>query len=197
MLVTTRKKASAAAVRTPLSTQISRQLRARIVSGELALGAELPSESELTRELGVSRSTVREALRILQAQGLLAPTGAVSTRRPRVSTEELISHAAAQALENLVKLAELPLHDLVELRVVLEGAAVEAAARNQGASLAEARLALAQMQQRPLDADAFRAADLQFHRALLGAAGNAASCARRSAATSARRCSTRSIFRRR
>lgn len=158
----------------PLSLQVSRRLRQAIVSGQLALGAELPSEGELTAELGVSRSTVREALRMLQAQGLVAATAAKSTKRPRVSTVEVVSLAAAQALENVVRLTDVPLSDLVELRVIIEGAAVEAAAKNRGAALADARAALATMSVPGLEIDEFRAADLQFHRALARSAGNAA-----------------------
>ncbi|MCE9578661.1 MAG: FCD domain-containing protein [Deltaproteobacteria bacterium] len=159
--------------RAPLSVLVSRQLRHAIVSGKVSIGTELPSEKELTRELGVGRSTVREALRILQAQGLLSGGDTVSTRRPRVSTEEVLSLAAAQAMENVVRLAQVPLADLVELRVLLEGAAVEAAARTKPA-LADARDAIAAMEAAGADVEAFRAADLRFHRALADAGGNAA-----------------------
>ena len=108
--------------RAPLSVLVSRQLRQAIVSGRVSVGTELPSEKELTAELGVGRSTIREALRILQAQGLLSGGDTVSTRRPRVSTHQTLSLAAAQAMENAVRLGQVPLGDLVELRVVIEGA---------------------------------------------------------------------------
>ncbi|MFT3771547.1 MAG: FCD domain-containing protein [Minicystis sp.] len=160
--------------RAPLAVLVSRQLRQAIVSGKVSVGDELPSEKDLTRELGVGRSTVREALRILKAQGLVSGGDTVSTRRPRVSTEEALSRAAAQAMENVVHLAQVPLRDLVELRVVIEGAAVELAARAAGEALGEARAAIAAMKAPGADVDAFRAADLRFHRALASAAGNAA-----------------------
>jgi DNA-binding FadR family transcriptional regulator len=153
---------------------VSRQLRQAIVSGKVSIGAELPSEKELTHELGVGRSTVREALRILKAQGLISGGDTVSTRRPRVSTGEALSRAAAQAMDNVVRLAQVPLGDLVELRVVIEGAAVELAARAADEALGEARAAIAEMKAPGVDIDAFRAADLRFHRTLAGAAGNAA-----------------------
>ena len=70
--------------RTPLSLLVSRQIRDAIVSGELMLGSQLPTEQELTAQFDVSRSTVREAVRILQAQGLLSGGDTVSTSRPRV-----------------------------------------------------------------------------------------------------------------
>lgn len=164
--------------RAPLSVLVSQQLRRAIVSGKISIGTEMPSEKELTRELGVGRSTVREALRILQAQGLLSGGDTVSTRRPRVSSEEKLNHAAALAMENVVRLAQVPLEDLVELRVLIEGASVQAAAdRSRDAktkvALVTAGEAVITMKETK-QIDAFRAADIRFHRALSDAAGNAA-----------------------
>jgi len=51
--------------------QVADQLRELIVTGELPQGGRLPTETELARSLGVSRATVREALRLLAAQGLV------------------------------------------------------------------------------------------------------------------------------
>jgi GntR family transcriptional repressor for pyruvate dehydrogenase complex len=51
--------------------QLAGLLRERITSGELAVGDRLPSESALAKQAGVSRSTVREALRILEQGGLV------------------------------------------------------------------------------------------------------------------------------
>jgi DNA-binding GntR family transcriptional regulator len=56
---------------TPLTVQLANVLRARIVSGELAKGQSLPSEKTLQQEHGVSRGTVREAVKALQAEGLV------------------------------------------------------------------------------------------------------------------------------
>lgn len=55
----------------PLFAQVRNALRAAILSGELAPGGRLPSESELSRVHGVSRITVRQALADLQASGLV------------------------------------------------------------------------------------------------------------------------------
>ena len=164
--------------RVPLSVLVSRQLRQAIMSGRVSAGTELPSEKELTEELGVGRSTIREALRILQAQGLVSGGDTVSTRRPRVSTHQTLSLAAAQAMENAVRLGQVPLGDLVDLRVVIEGASVEAAALADGEALETAHAAVATMKEvsaaKSLDVDAFRSADLLFHRSLALASGNAA-----------------------
>ena len=55
---------------TTLATEIARHLREAIIKGELAPG-ERVNESKLTRDLGLSRSPVREAIRILESEGLL------------------------------------------------------------------------------------------------------------------------------
>jgi GntR family transcriptional regulator, transcriptional repressor for pyruvate dehydrogenase complex len=173
--------------RSPLSVQVSRRLRAAIIGGGVEAGTELPSEKDLGRDLGVGRSTVREAVRILKAQGLVSGGDSVSTKRPRVADDRELSAAAAQAMENVVLLGKVPLRDLVELRVVLEGAAVEAAALREldpeaeatsdpdpiAKALTRAEEALTEMASPDLDVVRFRAADVAFHLALAAAAGNA------------------------
>ena len=54
--------------------RLSEDLRRRILAGDLALGDRLPSEPELALQYGVSRSTVREALRVLESQNLVVTT---------------------------------------------------------------------------------------------------------------------------
>jgi GntR family transcriptional regulator, transcriptional repressor for pyruvate dehydrogenase complex len=160
--------------RAPLSIAVSRRIREAIVSGKVTIGTELPSEKDLARDLGVGRSTVREALRILQAQGLLSGGDTVSTQRPRVSAEHTLS-MAAHTMENVLRLGQIPLGDLVALRVLIEGSAMEqAAGLREPALLAEAREALTLMQAPRVGIEAFRAADLRFHRALAAASGNTA-----------------------
>src|SRR4026207_2087907 len=55
----------------PLYYQVQHTISQRIGRGEYAPGTQLPSESEFSRELGVSRVTVREALRVLAQEGIL------------------------------------------------------------------------------------------------------------------------------
>lgn len=158
--------------RAPLSVLVSRQLRDAIVSGSLLVGTELPSEKVLTERFGVSRSTIREALRILQAQGLLSGGDTVSTTRPRVSGE-LTLGAASEALENVVRLGQVPLNDLMELRLLLEDAALRTAPRT-GPDLDDARREVEQMRSPGIDVTEFHAADVRFHLSLSRAGGNAA-----------------------
>ena len=159
--------------RAPLSVLVSRQLRESIMTGEIPIGTELPGEKELGQRLGVSRATIREALRILQSQGLLTGGTTVSTQRPRVTDAHVLG-SAASAMEQVLRLGQVPLGDLIELRVLIEGAAFEGAAvMRLPAALEEARLALEAMRSPEVDIESFRAADLRFHQSLVGAAGNA------------------------
>lgn len=162
------------AQRTPLSVIVSRQLRDAILSGQISAGTELPSEHELAVQFAVGRSTVREAVRILQAQGLLSGGDTVSTRRPRVSSDDGLNAAAAQAMENALRLGQIPIDDLVELRIVLEGAMIEQAARSGSQALGEAHAALQDMVLAQHDAEAYLDADLRFHQGLAAASGNVA-----------------------
>ncbi len=77
-------------------------LRARIVSGELAPGTRL-REAEIGDALGVSRTPVRDALRILTAQGLVEITSHYGARVSVMTTDDILEiYAMRQALESLV-----------------------------------------------------------------------------------------------
>lgn len=156
--------------RAPLSLQVSRQLREAIITGELSEGSQLPTEQDLTERFGVSRSTIREALRILQSQGLLSGGDTVSTARPRISPQ-LADASASDALENALRLGRVGLSDLVELRLLLEGTAAESADPDL---LADARDAVKIMQQPGIDTAEFYEADVRFHISLTAAGGNRA-----------------------
>lgn len=158
--------------RTPLSLLVARQIRDAIVAGELAVGTQIPSEKELTARFDVSRSTIREALRIVQALGLLSGGDTVSTSRPRVSVDHTVARAS-EALENALRLGQVPLHDIIELRLALEGGALSAEVVDTE-RLTAAKAALDVMRRPDVDVATFHAADVQFHICLAGVGGNAA-----------------------
>jgi GntR family transcriptional repressor for pyruvate dehydrogenase complex len=160
-------------VRRPAYLQVAEQLREAILSGALAPDSELPSERELTDRFGVARTTVREALRALQAQGLAVadrPTSPLRVVRP----EALSAGPARDAFVHLLRLGAVPLGDLVELRCALEGAAVSAVASGRGVSLQAAHDEIAIMRSVGNDVEAFEEADVRFHLALVAASGNEA-----------------------
>jgi DNA-binding FadR family transcriptional regulator len=156
-------------IRSPVYLQVANQLRAAIFAGELEAGDRLPTERDLSLAFGASRASVREALRVLEAQGLITTSGAPA--RAVVATE-LASHAR-EALVTLMKLGQVGLEDLVELRCVLESAALRrAASQADRDALSQAREALSRMRSAALDIQTFDEADLHFHIALVKASGN-------------------------
>ncbi|WP_229071366.1 FadR/GntR family transcriptional regulator [Actinoplanes sp. DH11] len=160
------------AVRPPAYQQLADELRAEITSGRLQPGERLPPEPELCVKIGVSRSTVREALRLLASQHLI-----VTTRG--VTGGSFVSHPDAEQLADglstgfalLTHSANVGFADLLELRRALEvPAAGLAATRRTDGHLTELRGAL--FDPAIDDFDTMMAAHAAFHRAMSKATGN-------------------------
>ncbi|MFC5040767.1 FadR/GntR family transcriptional regulator [Ornithinimicrobium kibberense] len=143
----------------------------RILDGRLQVGDQLPAERDLAARLEVSRAVVREAVRSLQAQGVLAPSvGAGRAGGTRVSA--LPSGAMTRLLRLHVALAHFPLDEVVEVRTALERLSARlAATRATDADLALMRSHLEQMRT-ATDRKGFNDGDTAFHVALAQAAGN-------------------------
>lgn len=144
----------------------------RILGGELAVGDHLPPERELARLLGVSRSAVREAVRTLQAQGVVR--SAVGTGASAGTTITAVSaHALTRLLRLHVALANFPLPDVVEVRISLERLSARLAAQRASSNdLAAMRDALEVMAEPGIGRERFNDADTAFHVAIASAAGN-------------------------
>jgi GntR family transcriptional regulator, transcriptional repressor for pyruvate dehydrogenase complex len=95
-------------------------LRRQILSGDLAPGDSLPTEAELISQLGVSRETVRMALRLLDAEGLTTTSQGRSGVRIRHPEPERV----ARSLVQLFTLTGATWGDLLSFRIMLEPAAV-------------------------------------------------------------------------
>jgi GntR family transcriptional regulator len=76
-------------VRAPLVSQTAAAIRARIETGTWQLGDQLPSEPQLASELGISRGTLRESVRLLISNGLLDRRHGVGTFVARVPTPSI------------------------------------------------------------------------------------------------------------
>lgn len=128
------------------------RLLAEIRHGRLAPGARL-TEIELAAQLEISRTPVREAIRRLEADGLVTHTPRVGATIRRLDYAEVT--------------------ELYEMRAVLEGAAARSAARAAYASeIDELTTINAEMASALDDVDALYEANLQFHAILRGAARN-------------------------
>lgn len=142
-----------------------------LLDGRLTPGDRLPPERELAARLGVGRSSVREALRVLEVLGLVrtgtgsGPTsGAMIIATPRGGMSALLRlQVAAHGF---------PLDDVVRTRVVLESAVVEAVAADPARSTSDARTVLLAMEAADLTPAEFLALDAQLHLALAEASGN-------------------------
>lgn len=148
-----------------------------LLGGALAPGDHLPPERELAATLGVGRSSVREALRVLDALGLIrTATGSGPTAGAVVIATP--GGAMATLLRLQVAAHGFPLDDVVRTRLILETAVVDAVARasaRAGATatlLADAHATLDAMEATGLAPAEFLALDAQFHQALAEASGN-------------------------
>jgi len=155
-----------------LHRAIARRLGTAILAGEIAPRASLEGEIEQAETLGVSRTSYREALKILVAKGMLESrprTGTQVTERERwnlLDPEVLEWMFAGEPDPKLVG-------ELFELRSIVEPAAAALAAqRRTGARLAAMDAALLDMARCGLASAAGRAADQRFHRELFAASGN-------------------------
>jgi len=144
----------------------------QLSAGRLAVGGRLPAERSMAEQLKVSRTSVREAIRILEAMGVVrAGVGS----GPEAGTVVISDPTAAlgSALRLHVATQHLPVADIVETRVLLESWAA-AKARNDAPELGEAAALLEAMDSpEGLAVNEFLALDVRFHLALANAAGNA------------------------
>ena len=159
-------------VRPPAYQLLADELREEITSGRLQPGERLPPEPELCVKTGVSRSTVREALRLLASQHLI-----VTTRG--VTGGSFVAHPDAEQLADglttgftlLTNSADVGLADLLELRRALEVPAAGLAAVRRGDDhLVEIRGAL--FDPAVDDFDTMMTAHAAFHMAVAKATGN-------------------------
>ncbi|MER7539498.1 FCD domain-containing protein [Streptomyces sp. NPDC097704] len=148
----------------PLVEQAAERLREQIVRGHWPVGTKLPGETTLAKELGVGRSTVREALRALAGAGLVQPRqGAgvfVIATRPTEDWPARLRQAAVT--------------DVYEVRMLVEVEAARLAARRRTAEdVAAMREALdGRRAAAALDDAGFVDADIALHAAIVAAARN-------------------------
>jgi GntR family transcriptional repressor for pyruvate dehydrogenase complex len=116
----------------PAYQQVADQLRELILDGSLAPGDRLPPESEIGGNFGVSRSTVREALRVLASQGLVK-TSRGTTGGTFVSSvdPDQISDYLEASIGLMSGSAALPLSAILEARELLEVPATALAAQRR------------------------------------------------------------------
>jgi DNA-binding FadR family transcriptional regulator len=155
-----------------LHGQVAHELGGRILRGELVPGAVLPNEAEFSASLSVSRTALREAIKVLAAKGLVESRPKTGTRvRPRadwnlLDPDVLAWQFAAGPFTRFIE-------DIFELRQMIEPQAAAMAARRAGAAEIEPiEEAYRGMAAAGNDSDLWIDPDLRFHQAIIRATGN-------------------------
>ncbi|MHC9237173.1 FadR/GntR family transcriptional regulator [Pseudooceanicola sp. 502str34] len=161
-------------VRDGLSRQVADQLRAAIRDGQLKVDDRLPNEEDLAKHFGVSRPTIREALKILAAQNLIrsrrGPAGGTFVSRP---DPQGLGEAIADAATLLVGTGDIDVEEMLTARAETEAVCCRlAATARTEADLAALRAEVALQRDENLRDEDFCASDVRFHRALVQATHN-------------------------
>jgi len=144
-------------------------LTAEILDGRVVPGDRLPNERDLASQLGASRSAVREAIKVLQTQGVVT-----SHTGPGGGTRVAARQGAAlgRMLKLHVALDAISFTEVTETRVVMERAAAYAAVEHiDDAAIAELEAMVDQMKA-TTDSDTFNVLDTAFHVAIAGLGAN-------------------------
>lgn len=149
--------------RETLAERAADALLARIRSGEWTIGARLPGETTLAPQLGVGRSTMREAIRLLSARGVLQPRQGAGVFLSALDFSE----------EWEIMLRRANIVSVLEVRIAIESEAAElAAVRRSEEDLQQLRRGLQNLAEAGDDPELHVAAELEFHRAAVAAAKN-------------------------
>jgi DNA-binding FadR family transcriptional regulator len=150
---------------------VARNIEQKILAGAIAPGEALPSETGLAAQLGVNRSTVREAIRVLEQNGFVR-------REPgRKRLLAAIPHSGdiSRRLTAAMVLHQVTFEELWEAIFALEPAAAAAAAhRGTEADFAAIERNLEATRQAPQDSSSLTALDIEFHELVAKAARNRA-----------------------
>jgi GntR family transcriptional regulator, transcriptional repressor for pyruvate dehydrogenase complex len=154
--------------RTTLTADICREIASHLIRGDWTNGDRIPPETELCRQLGVGRASLREAMKALEIMGMI---------ETRLGDGTFVCHRSEflsrPLLWAITSSRPSDLRELVEARCLIEvELAGFAAERAFAAELKTIRGHLDQMQASLSDADAFQKADVGFHLAIAAAAHN-------------------------
>lgn len=147
------------------------QVENAIRHGDLMPGDRLPSERELITQFQLSRSTIREALRVLESKGLVHSRPA---DKRGVEVLAFSTRPLSESINSLVQLERLTLPDLIFFRMLVEGALAGLAAQfRTDDDLETLRKSIENMRQATrADSETYTAADVAFHETISEIAGN-------------------------
>ena len=152
----------------PLAEQVAQRIKDYILEEKLKSGDKLPTETALAREMGVARSTVREAIKRLESQNILTVrhgAGSFVTDQPGLADDPL----GLDFIEDKERLA----FDLLEVRNIIEPAIAALAARHATPEdIAEMESLYNLMEYHILHGQDYLDEDMKFHRTIARASGN-------------------------
>ncbi|WP_270889629.1 FadR/GntR family transcriptional regulator [Pedococcus sp. 5OH_020] len=154
--------------------QVEHQIREAILRGDFQQGDKLPPETELARQFGVSRPTVREALGSLVAAGLIRKVpGVAGGSFVHSVTPDSLSSMLSESMDTIVRLGSLDIDELTAMRRVLEVPAASWAACNREDRHVSALTEIVERQRTTtIDDPRIVAYDRDFHVTISEASGN-------------------------
>ena len=164
-------RSNADAVRVPKTAElVARQIRNAVIRGELADGDTLPAEAQLIAEFEVSRPTIREAVRILESEGLVTVArGARGGAKVSSPSYEMVERAAGIILQA----QRVTIGDLYEMRTLIEPPAARLVAeRNSEVAVPVLRSFIEQEMSNIPNRMAVTLLIAEFHRLLMDLSGN-------------------------
>ena len=148
-------------------TKVAEQLQAHIVNN-LKPGDMLPPERELVRLFGVSRSSIRDAIRSLESVGLLEPRQGIGTVVRDLSADALVTPVASVLLKK-----RKVINELLDVRMIIEPAlARRAALHASDEQIAEMQAILSQQEEKVRRGELATDEDSAFHYTVALAANN-------------------------
>jgi DNA-binding FadR family transcriptional regulator len=113
--------------------QVQEAIKGAIAAGKLKSGEMLPPEIELARQFGVSRATIREALRVLSTQHLIRRVpGTRGGNFVQAADYSALGVAVSDSVGNLMAMGQVDFREVSEFRQQLEVTVVRLAAKNRG-----------------------------------------------------------------
>ena len=152
-----------------LSEVVVERLNAKIRSGELKAGEKLPTERAMAESMGVSRTVIREAIRIMVDKNVLELKNGCGYVR-QLSFDEIMEN-----MSEMFDLDEVSIFEIMEVRMVLENYIVKKAVKNiTGEQIEELQKEIDKMAQIMNERDDAVEQESAFHRGLAEATGNSA-----------------------
>lgn len=155
-------------VQQDVTARLIAAFKAMIAEGTLTPGQRLPAERTLAESFGVARSSLRQALKVLEIMGVISQ---------RVGDGTYLNSGAAaildEPMEFLILLDGITFHELMEARLIVEPElTARAAERATAGDIRELRAVLAAMEAAEDDPAEFIAQDLLFHHTIFRIAAN-------------------------